>query len=345
MAYINETVLKKQIKENKLGNLYLLFGEENFLTSTYVSRLIGKSLGKEPSDFNLVHLPSNLVLEEFLDHVEGLPFFAEYKCIVVNDFDAEKYSNDEIKELLLILEDIPPTTIVIFSITGIEINPKKLKARTKKFFATVDSNGFICEFSHMTANKIGDMVVRKVAKGGGLISKENARYLAELTQRDLIAVGNETEKLMAFSGEEEITKDVIDSLVPKQIDTKVFALTDCILGKNKPLALTILDDLFYQRIDGIIILSVLSGTFLDLYRSYIGRNKDINPSQLAANFNYPRNKVFLINKAFSASTKVSIDYLRYALQQIFNADLKLKTTSTNSKILLEQLVISLMMAG
>lgn len=340
MAFIDEQELMRSLKAGKLSNAYLLFGEEVFLTETYVRKIVKKALGKEPSDFNLIKLGGNTSVDELSSHTEGLPFFADYKCVVISDLAPEKLNNDEHKALIALIDDLPETTILLIYITGFAVDVKKAKAKTKKLIAAVEKAGTVCEFKHMTTAKISELIMKKVVRAGLDISVTDARFLAEATGNSLVAVGNETDKLCAYMQSGVITREIIESLVPKQADARVYDLADKITAGKTALALKILGELLYQRIEPIVIMSVLSGAYLDFYRAALARQNGLSPRQAAADFSYPKNKEFLITKAFN-SVGNRLEYFRNSLQSLYNADLSLKSTSADSTVILERLVVEL----
>lgn len=341
MAIIDETRLKAQIKSGQLACVYFLFGEEIFLTKMYEKKLIEAAVGKEPLDFNLIKLSGNPPAQELSDHIEGLPFFSERKCIVISDFDAEKLLADETKQYMPLFADIPESCVLIISVTGYEIDCKKMKAKTKKLIAEIEKRGVVVEFKPLTSIKIGDMIIKKAQKNGCTISIENARLLADMTQKSLTAAGIETDKLCAYIGKGEITRDAINALVPKQVDTSIFTLAAAVVSGNMRTAFHILDDLAAQRIEPNIIAATLSGAFTDFYRARIAIDARKPVPAVTADFAYPPNKSFLVQKAFTAVQSLPTAYLRSCIRTLYRANMKLNSTTSDKKTILEQALVKL----
>ncbi|HCA71930.1 MAG TPA: DNA polymerase III subunit delta, partial [Ruminococcaceae bacterium] len=60
MAEIRESELKKQIAADTLSGVYFLYGEENYMVSTWARRLIQKAAGKKFLDFNSQHFSGDV---------------------------------------------------------------------------------------------------------------------------------------------------------------------------------------------------------------------------------------------------------------------------------------------
>lgn len=337
---IDEEKLSTNIKTNNIDNLYYLYGEEVFLTKTYTDRLLVKIVGKEPLDFNLIRLSGNVNPDILSDNIENLPMFAEKKAIVINDLDAEKMPAEDMEKIVALLKDIPETTVVIISITGLALDAKK--AKTKKLITALGKIGTVCEFKYLQPAKIAEIISRKASKNACVLSKENARYLAEITLKNLTLIGEETEKLCSYVGRgNEITREVIDKLVTKQLDTSIYTLATAITSNQHKQAFSILDDLFEQRVEPIVIMSALSGAFVDFYRARVAKTAGIMPAQVVIDFAYPKNRAFVVSKAFGAVANVTPPHLRKCLNVLSDTDVKLKSTGADGRILLEQAIVRL----
>lgn len=339
---LTEDKLNTSIRGGNLARVYFLYGKEVFLTKTYSDRIVKKAVGAEPLDFNLIRLKGDTPTEVIGDNLESVPLFSELKCVVINDLDPEKLDADSSKKLIEIINDIPEFSILIIEITGLDIEPKKVK--TKKLISAVDKVGIVCEFQPLTPAKVGELIIKKCAKVGCVISRENANYLAELTLMNLTLVGEETKKLCNYVGKGEITKEIIDTLVTKQLDTSIYELAAAITSNKRNQAFEILDDLVNQRVEPVVIMSALSGTFIDYYHAKIGKNAGFAAGQIADSFMYPKNRVWVMNKAVTAVTRLSVPYLRACLSALAEADMKLKSSPISSRTIMEETIVKLMVA-
>jgi DNA polymerase-3 subunit delta len=256
---ITEDTLKENLKLSKLTNLYYFYGREIFLVKTYADR-VREKFAPDLDEFNLVKFTGTPDFSALEEAIETLPVFAESKVVILNDFDAEKTDPDTLERVMALLSDVPDYCTVIISITGFE--PGK-NAKTKKLLACAEKHGTVCEFEPLSRAKAADLIVKKASRLGCIISRESAEYLYELTLGSLTLIGTEVEKLCAFAGTGgEITRQVIDSLVPRLTETKIFELSKALTSKNAKAAFKIFNDLMTENQNCNAVLGYLSAVFV-----------------------------------------------------------------------------------
>lgn len=337
MGKITETALKSAIKAVNFERVYFLYGEEDFLTQTYTDRIINVAVPPEEQDMNLVvyrELPENI--SEIADYLDNLPFGSDYKCVLIKDIDIDAVDNASHKQLLSLIEDIPDTAILIFEQKTYPTDLKKLKSKTKKLLEACEKFGASCEFKQLSSQKLADMAVKKFAKLGCSITPENAVCLAEECGGSLSVLQTEVEKLAGYKVSGEITRADIEKLVPKRVVTNVYNLSKELISGRTGSALKILDALFVQRTDPIIILAALSGHFTDLYRAKLGIDSGASSAQTAKAFGYPPNRSFVIDNAYRSVRYLQTEYLGECISILYRTNKALNSTNVNKRILLER---------
>ena len=340
MPVVTEAQLNSDIRSGKFFTVYFLYGEESFLTQTYAGKIKAKALGDQQVDINLLELDGNPDLSMLSDHVETLPFFADHRVIMVKDFNPEKISDEETEAFTQLIKKIPNTTILVFYLTNCTFSLRS--ERMKKLFEMIKQNACVCEFKQLNKMKVGSLISKKVSKQKRLISPTNAEYLAEITACDMTLASAETTKLCCYVSEgQEITREIIDLMVAKQLETKVYMLADAMISGNKSKAFRILDELFEQRVDPIPVLAALSTTYSEYYCAKAAKNMDIIPQQVAADFGYSGAKASFAAKKYNEAARMDIEKLRNDMQIIYEADVKCKSTSMEKRVLLEETVLRL----
>lgn len=342
MPVISEAKLNSDIKSGSFSPVYFFYGEEAFLTKTYAERIKNKIIGSQAAvDINLLELNGNPDLSMLSDHIQALPFFADRKVIMINDFNLEKITEEETEAFKDIIKNVPSTSVVVFYLTNCSFSLRS--DRVKKIFEFIKNNACVCEFKALNKMKIGELICKKAAKQKRIISRTTAEYLAEITSCDLSLASVETSKLCCYVGEgQEITAELIDLMVAKQLETKVYTLSDNIIAGNRNKALTILDELFEQRAEPVQILSALCTAYSDYYYAKTAKESGIIPQQVASDFGYTGFKASIAARKYNESAKMDIDDLRNGLRIIFEADVKCKSSSIDKRLLLEKTVFELM---
>ena len=341
MPVITEAQLNTAIKSEKFSPVYFFYGEESFLVKAYAVKIKNKLVGEAATDINLLELSGNPDLNMLSDHVEALPFFADHKIILINDFNPEKLPESDFELFESILKNVPETTVIVFYLTGCGFSLRS--ARVKKLFEIIKKYSAVCEFKPLNKMKIGDIILRKVKKQKRLISPSNAEYIAEITGCDLNLASVETTKLCSYTKEgEEITKDIIDAMIIKRLETRIFTLSDAMIAGNKKEALKILGELFAQRVDPIPILATLSTVYSDYYTAKTAKENGVSPQQMTTDFGYTGAKAGFAARKYTQAAKMEISDLRNAIKIIFDADIKCKSSSVNRQLLLEETVLKIM---
>ncbi|MCM1055384.1 MAG: DNA polymerase III subunit delta [Bacteroides sp.] len=341
MPIMTEAQLSANIKSGNFFPVYFFYGEESFLVKTYAMRIKSRLVGDSKNDINLLELSGCPDLAMLSDHAEALPFFADRKVIMINDFDLEKLPESELEHFENILKNVPDTTVMVFYLTGCGFSLRS--GRVKKLFEMFKKYAAVCEFKPLNKMKIGDIICKKAAKQKRLISPTNAEYIAEITACDLNLASVETTKLCCYVGEgKEITREIIDSMIVKRLETKVFTLSDSMLAGNKREAFRILNELFEQRVDPIPILAALSTVYSDYYTAKAAKIKGVSPQQVAADFGYTGAKASFAAKKYNQAAKMDIESLRNAMEIIFEADVRCKSSTVNRRLLLEETVLKIM---
>ena len=146
------------IKDKNFEKIYLLYGKEHYLIDNAI-KLFRESLNESMIDFNLETIDGKeTTLDQLLSSIETLPFMDERKIVIVKDFELltkakkKNFSDKEEKTLAEHLENIPDTTILVFTVYG-EIDKRK------SIVNRISKNGVVynCE-------KISDMELFKWTK-------------------------------------------------------------------------------------------------------------------------------------------------------------------------------------
>ncbi len=340
----DEKKLSTELKSGIIQCCYYFCGEEVFLTDTYTRRIISKTVGKNADNINLVKFSETFTTDQLADSIESLPFFAEHKLILIKDFDCEKFTDEECDTITELLSNVPDECTVVFSQTGI---PQELlaKKRAKSFIDKLSKqkNAYVCRFSALSSSKIAEFIIKKAAKSNCTISRRNAEELAEMTLNSLTACSAEVEKLCSYVGSGEITAEAINKLVMRLPDAKAYSIGTAIAKRDKKQAFMLLDDLYSQRVEPVIILSSLSGAYIDFYRASCAKKSGKTPNEVAADFSYPKNRAFLVGKAFSAVSGMSTESIKKCIKLLKDADLSLKSTGADSRTVLEKTIAGLLM--
>ena len=86
--------IKEDIKSGNFHPIYLLYGEEDYLVRNYKEQLIQAITGGDEMNFSS-YQGEGIDFNELMDTANTLPFFAEYRLILLEDTKLFKKANDE----------------------------------------------------------------------------------------------------------------------------------------------------------------------------------------------------------------------------------------------------------
>lgn len=343
MAVVNEQDFKKDALSEKFSRLYFICGEEKYLVKKYTEYLYSKIKGKNTSGFDMDILPSSADIENICQSAEQLPLMSERRCVCVNDFNFEVLSENDLKSLIAFCSDLPESTVLIFSQPTLTYDIKKA-SKTKKFTAAAEKYGTVLRIDKKGDIALSRQVVSWAKKLGCEISDINAMKLIECCGTDMNNLRNEVEKLCAYIESGTITEETIRLISVKNIEARIFALSDAVVRRDYSSAYRQLDILFYQREKPEFILGVLSTTFVDMYRvktvvesgGKTSMLKDIFPSAY-------KNKEFKLRNAERDMKRYSAASISKILNAIADTDVRLKSSGGNGRILLEALIARILL--
>ncbi|MBE6861321.1 MAG: DNA polymerase III subunit delta [Ruminococcus sp.] len=343
MALADVRTVMTQLKKGELHRFYYLYGRNISGVEALTKEIIKKAVG-DNVEFALNKLSgTNLDVSEFRDLTEMMPMLSEYNCILVNDYNCETQREETNKALIEAIKEIPPQTVVIFNITGFDVKEgkKSVQGKNKKLADLAVKIGIACEQGIKTPNELAKEIASNVSARGSMITLPVARELAEMCLSDTLLISNEIDKLCAYAGSNEITAEIVHTLVSRQSDVTVYNLADAVAVFNKKAAFDALDELIAQRVNRGVILGSIYGSFIDMYRAACARTSGKGIPEVMNDFSYKWE--FKVKNAFRDSSRMSVHRLRSCVAILRDTAVQLNSTACDEKTALEQAVIKMLM--
>ncbi len=347
MPAITEQDLNKQIAAGAFGPLYLLSGDEKLTLKRAARKLIEKSSGEGFPEFNRGIFTNDSDIEGILAAVEALPFMAEHKCAAVSDFDPESKSSEDLERLLSLMEDLPDTATLVFWYPTLDI-PAKRSSKWKKFLDAAGKVGHTVDFPRLGSADLRRLIKKEAERQGCELTPKSWEKLFGYVGSDLHTLRSETEKLCAYAlgqGLTEITPDMVDELTPKSTETTVFIMVRALTSGRYEEAYRQLDLLFYRGDEPIAILGAMAASYIDMYRVKAALESGLTgaaPAEYAPE--YKGRGSFRLQNAERSSKKLTLLGLRKCLDLLLEADLSLKGSRLEPRLVLEGLISRLLLA-
>jgi DNA polymerase-3 subunit delta len=338
MAVVFEEALKKNIAKEPSG-VYILFGEDSFLKKSYADK-IAKKIADPDDVFNYCKFTGDCDLQDVYDAAMQIPFMGDKKYVELCDYDFEHCAKSDFDKLCELITEVPDTAVLVIRFDSVEVDSKKSNKFKKMVAANDKAGGLTVNLDHRKMPELIKMLTDGAAKRGSKMEPAAARYLIETAGDDISALKNELDKLCSFAGGDAITKDTVERVSVKTVEASVYNLSKFILAMDTSASLFCLDELFFMRIEPMIILHTVSSVYVDMFRVYSAKEQGIGIAGVAAEFGY-KGREFVLERAAQNLKRFDFKRLSLSLNALTEADKSLKSFGNDSRVILEQLIIRL----
>ena len=330
--------LEKELKNNQLNSLYLLYGEETFLMENVLKK-IKKLFGETLKGINYIMLDETNI-DGLISNIETPAFGYEKKLIIARNTGLFKAKgkresalitktkesiNNYIKENM---ELIKQGTVLVF----VEEEADSRLALLK----TIDKLGEVCKFEFQKPVQIAKRI-KSICKGYEVtIQDSTCMYFIENCGTNMQELVNEVRKLIEYTGKGgEITNKEIDLLCTKKMESIIFDLTDSLGSKGKTNSIQILNNLLYAKEPIQKIIITIYNHFKKLYFTKLAQKTNRN---IAQTLNLKPNQMFLVNKYARQAGMFSESELNKILQELRDLDYKYKIGLIDVEVGLESIL-------
>lgn len=333
---MNYDEFKKYIKSENLGNnIFVFFGEEDFLKKHGIKELLKRIEPKEMPEFNIFTYDGKKYdLVSVKEAIEALPVFSDSKLLIFNNsgvfqLSGKDAATKEYKEFWEeIIDEIPENVNVVF-------NEDKIDKRSGLYKKLLKKNSVI-EFSYLPEAQMINWTVSLFKTMGKIISPHDAKYLVEITQEGMTSVKREAEKISAYTaGKTGVTRQDINEVTVPVIENRVFDMVDAIFSKNASLALGMLNDLLILKEEEIKILGAISSNVEKLLTVKLLSEDRMESAQIAQ-----KTKIapFIVNKYIKNASKYKTKDLEALLNKCVEADRIFKQSRCDKAVILQTFI-------
>ena len=318
--------LNEDLKTGKFKQVYLLFGEENYLKKQYKDRLT-KALISEEDTMNYAYYEGKGIdVREIIDLAETMPFFSERRLIVIENSGFFKNATPELAEYM---KDIPETTYFIFVETELD--------KRSKLFKAVKDKGRIVELARQDEKTLVRWIYGNVKKEGKQITESSIHYLLSKCGTDMENLQKEMEKVFCYTLDKEVIQiEDIDAICTTQITNEIFDMVNAVAEKKQKRALDRYYDLLALKEPAMRILYLLSRQFRLLMevKEMTGQGYDKKSIASKAGL-HP----FAVGKYIEQSRRFSKKELRNILEDSVDIEERVKTGRLQDVLAVELFIV------
>lgn len=318
--------LNEDLKTGNLKQVYLLFGEENYLKKQYKDRLT-KALISDGDEMNYAYYEGKGIdVKEIIDLAETMPFFSERRLIVIENSGFFKNAAPVLAEYM---KDIPETTYFVFVESEVDKRGKLYKA--------VKDKGRIVELARQDEKTLVRWIYGNVKKEGKQITESSIHYLLSKCGTDMENLQKEMEKLFCYTLDKEVIElRDIDAICTTQITNEIFDMVNAVAEKKQKRALDRYYDLLALKEPAMRILYLLSRQFRLLMevKEMTGQGYDKKSIASKAGL-HP----FAVGKYIEQSRRFSQEELRSILEESVDIEERVKTGRLQDVLAVELFIV------
>lgn len=318
--------LQEDIKSGNFKSAYLLYGDEAYLRQQYKERLI-HALNPEDDTMNFSKYEGRgIEVREMLDLCETMPFFAEYRVILVENSGFFKNKCDELAEYM---KTLPEYVRLVFVEEEVDKRSKMYKA--------VKSCGSVVEFAKQDEKTLMRWAAGILAKEGRKITTRDMELFLTKTGTDMGNIRMELEKLITYTmGQDIVTAQDIEAVCTTRTENKIFEMVRAVTEKNQRRALDLYNDLLTLKEPPMRILFLLSKQFRQLCLAKKMAGEGASQNEIASRLGVP---AFVVRNIMSCARSYSIDELEQAERDFVDAEEAVKTGTLQDGLSVELLIV------
>lgn len=245
--------LNKDIKEKTFKPVYLLFGDEPYLISSYKKKLREAIAGDDTMNFNYFEGKAPDV-REIISLADTMPFFAERRLILIDGSGFFKTASEELAEYL---PQMPDTTCMVFCESEVD--------KRNRLYKRVKDLGYAAELKKQDSGQLMQWAANILMKDGKKITRQVMEYFLERTGDDMENIRTELEKLICYTmGRDVITKEDVDAVGTVHVTNRIFDMVSAITAGNTRKALDLYEDLLTLKEPPMRILFLIAKQFNQL---------------------------------------------------------------------------------
>ena len=298
------TEFKNGLNNGQEYAIYLFEGEDAFFRESGVALLKNKFV-QEPS-LNFVNLEPDVPINQIITSLEGYPFMSQKRMTLIREFYPKQ---ETLKSGLKDYLENPLSTSILVIVN-------------EKACDTIKKYSSVCtvDCSKADISLLIKWIKAECSLSGVNIDGETAKMLAEYCLSDMTRIKTETNKLISFAGSGgTIQSQDVNNLVARDLEYKIYELTDYIGKKNFDKALLVINDMTTKGELPSRILSYIYNYFRRLLHVAIS---DMTNSEIADAFGV---KEYAVAKMKQQSAMFKKKALKNAVDMLCSADFNIKS--------------------
>lgn len=321
MRRIDEDIAKGQFQ-----NLYLIYGEEDYLKLQYKNKLIA-ALVNEGDNMNFSKYEDNGInTAQVIDQAETMPFFAEHRVILIENSGFGKKMPEDLGNYL---SSIPEFTVFIF------VEPSADKRG--KLYKAAKAAGRDIEINMPNEAVLAKWVGAQLNSAGMQMKKDAWTQFLNMTHDSMDNMSRELEKLITYVGDrKQITVEDVNEICVAKVETKIFDMLNAISAKDMMRTMDLYQDMLSAKEPPMRILTMIVRQFrqMKVIKELTGFGD--NPSTIAKKVGVPD---FAVRRTMQLAGNFSDKEISNLLNDAADFEEQFKTGKLDEKLAVELIIM------
>lgn len=318
--------IQEDIKTGNYKKAYLLYGEEAYLRHQYKQNLVN-ALNPDGDTMNFSKYEGKGIdVKGIIDLCETMPFFADYRVILIEDSGFFKNKCDELADYM---KELPDYVRLIFAETEVD--------KRSKMFKAVKTIGRVVEFARQDEKTLLRWAAGLLSKEGRKITQKDMELLISRTGTDMGNIRMELEKLITYTaGRDIVTAKDIEAVCTTQTTNKIFDMVRAVTEKDQKKALDLYYDLLTLKEPPMRILFLLAKQFRQLFLAKQLEAEGVSQTEMASKLGVPS---FVVRNIAACARAYTVEELQRAVEDFVEAEEAVKTGRLGDVLSVELLIV------
>jgi len=238
--------------KNSLAPCYLVTGDEHLLVSEALDEIRDAARARGFGNRELHVATTGFDWNALAASTGNLSLFAEQRIVELR-LPTGKPGRSGGQAIVDLAEQAGPE--LLFIVTG----PKLDKSSTNsKWAKTIDQKGVSLPVWPVTLRELPGWIANRMRQTGLQPDRDAVALIADRVEGNLLAAGQEIEKLRLLLGEGKVTAEDVNKAVANSSRYDVYKLTDAAIAGDAPRAVKILGGLKAEGVEPVIVMWALT---------------------------------------------------------------------------------------
>lgn len=341
---MNYSEFRKAVNPSLKG-AYLFFGDEDYLKKDAVARARTAVITDYAlKDFQHI-VVSDAEIHKVAAELDAPSLFSDNKLIELYGVEPFKMKESDFELLLDICKRATDALLIIVvnpgKFSGKKKSYSKSEKNTEERISLLSSVVTLVEFEKESPQKLAKWVAKHFEASKIMIYPDVAAYIVSYCGTDMFILKNEIDKMIGYilsRGGESVTKEIVNLVASSYTEIGAFDFVNSLLSGNKKRAFTILSDMKMRKEPVQIILSAVSKLAGELLAIKAMVSAGANLKEIGDKLKI---KEYPLKLRLETVRGKSLEELSLLVERCYDADLTMKSSSLNTYVVLENLLLSM----